>query len=409
MPFGKWKDFDACVADFIGQGKDEESAKKICGALRSRLGKESFSWVGSIDLDSDGGNLIRGKAIHPTKTFHPEDWETPVCVYLEEELGKAAHGLAGRPLFLDHLYPVDGKVLGAEYEDGAVEYVAELNDERVLDWIRDGTLKHCSIQYDWSSLTKVDGVAPRGIEFDHLALLKNLQPGDTQTTVEIWEGIMQRIREARGLSLEAEWDAEYTNNLPDDAFAYIEPGGEKDDHGKTKPRSLRHFPYKNAQGQLDRDHIVNGLARLGQDLSEWATANAKTLIREKLCAAAKSWNEQHETDEISSEICDVGSEEGSVKELQDRITTLTEERDSLHESLKKANDRIGKLEKEKESLTQRLGEAVIEPQKAQEDLKQAVLRQLREAVFERVPTHWGYGPCEQNRRVKALIERLEET
>ncbi|MDH5794874.1 MAG: hypothetical protein OEZ24_02070, partial [Candidatus Bathyarchaeota archaeon] len=40
MPFGKWKDFDACITDFIAQGKDEESAKEICGALRARLGKE---------------------------------------------------------------------------------------------------------------------------------------------------------------------------------------------------------------------------------------------------------------------------------------------------------------------------------------------------------------------------------
>ena len=32
------------------------------------------------------------------------------------------------------------------------------------------------------------------------------------------------------------------NDLPDSDFAYIEPGGEKDDDGKTVPRSLRHYP-----------------------------------------------------------------------------------------------------------------------------------------------------------------------
>lgn len=48
------------------------------------------------------------------------------------------------------------------------------------------------------------------------------------------------------------------NNLPDSDFAYIEPGGEKDDSGKTVPRSLRHFPIHDAA------HVRNALARLPQ-------------------------------------------------------------------------------------------------------------------------------------------------
>jgi HK97 family phage prohead protease len=46
------------------------------------------------------------------------------------------------------------------------------------------------------------------------------------------------------------------NDLPDDAFAYIEPGGTKDESGKTTPRSLRHFPIHDAA------HVRNALARL---------------------------------------------------------------------------------------------------------------------------------------------------
>jgi len=46
------------------------------------------------------------------------------------------------------------------------------------------------------------------------------------------------------------------NDLPDSAFAYIEPGGSKDDGGKTTPRSLRHFPVHDAA------HTRNALARL---------------------------------------------------------------------------------------------------------------------------------------------------
>jgi HK97 family phage prohead protease len=48
------------------------------------------------------------------------------------------------------------------------------------------------------------------------------------------------------------------NDLPDSAFAYIEPGGSKDSSGKTTPRGLRHFPVH------DEAHARNALARAKQ-------------------------------------------------------------------------------------------------------------------------------------------------
>ena len=48
------------------------------------------------------------------------------------------------------------------------------------------------------------------------------------------------------------------NDRPDSDFAYIEPGGTKDDAGKTTPRSLRHFPI------YDEAHARNALSRAPQ-------------------------------------------------------------------------------------------------------------------------------------------------
>lgn len=48
------------------------------------------------------------------------------------------------------------------------------------------------------------------------------------------------------------------NDLPDSAFAYIEPGGSKDAGGKTVPRSKRHFPVH------DEAHARNALSRAPQ-------------------------------------------------------------------------------------------------------------------------------------------------
>jgi hypothetical protein len=58
--------------------------------------------------------------------------------------------------------------------------------------------------------------------------------------------------------LRAEMSAQAINDLPDSAFAYIEPGGEKDSGGKTIPRSKRHFPVH------DEAHTRNALSRAPQ-------------------------------------------------------------------------------------------------------------------------------------------------
>jgi hypothetical protein len=103
-------------------------------------------------------------------------------------------------------------------------------------------------------------------------------------------------------SMDAEWATEYINDLPDSAFAYVEEGGEKEDYeGKTVPRSLRHLPFKNAQGEIDHDHLVNALARVKQ--SGTMPEGGKAAAVEKLCAAVRSWNKDHPDSKIESDVC----------------------------------------------------------------------------------------------------------
>lgn len=71
----------------------------------------------------------------------------------------------------------------------------------------------------------------------------------------------------------ATWDAAYVNSLPDSAFLYIGPGGEKDSDGKTVPRALRKFPVRNAEGAIDLPHLRNAMSRIPQaDMPEAARA-----------------------------------------------------------------------------------------------------------------------------------------
>lgn len=83
--------------------------------------------------------------------------------------------------------------------------------------------------------------------------------------------------------VKAAWSAAQVDELPDSAFAYVSPGGRRKD-GRTEPRSLRHLPYRDKEGNVDPDHVRNALARLDQtDIP----AEAKARAREKLDAAAK--------------------------------------------------------------------------------------------------------------------------
>jgi HK97 family phage prohead protease len=74
--------------------------------------------------------------------------------------------------------------------------------------------------------------------------------------------------ETGGFSLDlghrAQWTTAFMNDLPDSSFLYIEDGGSKDSDGKTTPRSLRHFPYKDADGKVDLPHLRNALSRIPQ-------------------------------------------------------------------------------------------------------------------------------------------------
>lgn len=76
---------------------------------------------------------------------------------------------------------------------------------------------------------------------------------------------------------EAVWSRNYINNLPDSAFLHILAGGKKDSGRKIVPRSLRMFPYKNANGRVDLPHLRNALARIPQ--SNRIGANIKSMLQ----------------------------------------------------------------------------------------------------------------------------------
>lgn len=105
----------------------------------------------------------------------------------------------------------------------------------------------------------------------------------------------------------AEWTAKYINDLPDSSFAAIEPGGKRDGEGKTVPRGLRHFPYRDASGKVDLPHLRNALARLPQsNLPSDLKAKAKRVLEAAATKAGVG-------DRARLALCEPGQAEGRVE------------------------------------------------------------------------------------------------
>lgn len=244
-------------------------------------------------------------------------------IYTAEELQAFSSKLTNAPVYIEHVSVTNaiGKVTKTDWDGHNLWYEAEIYDDQTAEKIRKGLIQHVSVGADYEAIDVVDGKVPHGLHNAELSLVA--VPGIPETNVQVLEKLVDtKVTEAlrKAGVQEAEWDTEYINNLPDDAFAYIEAGGEKDDQGKTVPRSLRHLPYKNVQGNLDADPVRNALARLDQ--TEIST-EAKAQALKKLCAAAGEL-------QIESAVCDLqGKTEALEAELTETQKTLEDLRKQL--------------------------------------------------------------------------------
>jgi hypothetical protein len=209
-------------------------------------------------------------------------------IYTPKELESFASKLEGAPFYVEHVAVPNaiGKVVKAWWDPQtqAVWYEAEIYDDELAEKIRKGIIQHVSIGADYETLDLLDGKVPHGLHNAELSLVA--VPGIPETNIQVLEsyaptGVSAQGRKPlkerenvnenenkppvlRPFIAERVWTRRYINDLPDSSFALILPGGEKDETGRTKPRSLRMFPYKDAEGRVDLPHLRNANARLPQ-------------------------------------------------------------------------------------------------------------------------------------------------
>lgn len=94
----------------------------------------------------------------------------------------------------------------------------------------------------------------------------------------------------------AKWDTRYINNLPDAAFAYIEPAYKR---GDTKNKNARHLPHhsdgvkngRDSKDHIDLPHLRNALARVDQ-----IKPVTDSVTKDRLVSQAKAHLEKHAKD-----------------------------------------------------------------------------------------------------------------
>lgn len=183
----------ACGFTTITKGTPTIIKCEKCGKILApsspngvKLLKEAYRWVDNkLQIEGRRKNLVRGRAIHPTMTYHPTF--PSVREYLRSELVRSARTLSGKPLLLDHEKRIEGIVVEAAWEDNFVEFLARVDDREILRKIKEGIIKHCSVEMSFEQLERVDGVAPRGLTFTALSFVEKMRPGDPLSRVEVWK------------------------------------------------------------------------------------------------------------------------------------------------------------------------------------------------------------------------------
>lgn len=99
----------------------------------------------------------------------------------------------------------------------------------------------------------------------------------------------------------AVWSTAFVNDLPDSSFLHIKAGGSKDGEGKTTPRSLRMFPYRDQGGKVDLPHLRNALARIPQaDLPSGVKTRLASKARRLLANASEGATEMTDLSAIAT-------------------------------------------------------------------------------------------------------------
>jgi phage I-like protein len=293
MPEGAQKIFISIFNASVKEGKSEDEARIAgWGAVKNKYERRGEEWVAkateslhAIQLAEPTNGTVQ---VLRTGTFyHPLYGKFTIT---DETLSKMQDNFGKvRPIpptemviDYDHLasdpkLPEQGKAAGwvkaLRAAPGKLFATIEWTAEAAKA-IREKLFRFISPEFTFDYTDKATGkkVGPVLVS----ACLTNRPFLEGMEPVVLSEALSSMVfAESRG----TDWDDEYMDNLPDSCFAYIKPGGEKDEGGRTKPRELRMLPYKDMQGEVDQSHLRSAMSKMEQeDMSDEEKAKVRKVL-----------------------------------------------------------------------------------------------------------------------------------
>ena len=233
-------------------GNDSSFSRSVTTCKLNLVGANPPEWIELIPrgpeilaLDgrkfkcSNPQTLVEKFQLHPYEI--PIDWEH--SSEIKGPLGEEA--------------PAAGWISGLEVRDGSVW--------GKVDWNTKGAASLTNKEYRY-----ISPAFTHGEDFEIEALVS---AGLTNRPALVLQALARAKDNDNAISLTSVWSSADINDLPDSSFLFIESGGSKDDGNRTTPRSLRHFPYKDANGSIDLPHLRNAISRIPQSKISGADIN----------------------------------------------------------------------------------------------------------------------------------------
>lgn len=274
------------------------------------------------------------------KAWRYGSWDHPRygLVEITPEIGQAFKehfdsGSLGREHMVNYEHYFDpakggksaGSVLGIEPQEDGIYYKVRFTDTALKE-IEDGEWRYISPEYD-------DWVNPETGE-----MFENMPMDLALTNKPFFKGLpplnFSEVYEPKQFAV---WSTAFVNDLPDSCFLYISPGGKKDSEGKTVPRSLRHFPYKDASGKIDLPHLRNAIARIPQaSISGTLKDSLQARARRMLAAQGGSPKGGKAVDELLRQFAERLGVSLAEDATEEQILGAAEELNKTIEPLRKA-------------------------------------------------------------------------
>lgn len=213
------------------------------------------------------------------------DWAEPPLPLMYQRQTSGGHSESVYVGNITHLVRKGDRILGAGDIDMSAEHGPEahrlLQEKRFNGVSVDvDSVKNADVEFVYDDGVEASGgMAAPSMQIFHKGRVRGATmvafPAFVEASIELDDCGCDDGADTAGVPTVAA-SAAVMNDRPDSDFAYVEPGGSKDESGRTVPRSLRHFPI------YDAVHVRNALARMNQ-----SPFGAKA--RAKILAAAKKF------------------------------------------------------------------------------------------------------------------------